>query len=245
MTGHLDTFEAHCNSSLIAPEAVCYDTENGVASSHFSEAFAARNVIEGGRGCEFLEVAEWVEEEKIVKRILHCVAIGLFMLAASCQPVAQPRSAEIEAVVDKVDAAIVRMEEAVAELEAAAEKTEAPAEETAERAPMQADVDDFAIALAMTDEEGMDPEEYKNLLLSYNVCMDFNREHTERVAGLTPGQKDAATLYILFFHATIAGMGYADDSAFDDKDWSHRFKAMMNALALCLDQIQKARDGSQ
>ena len=187
-----------------------------------------------------------------MKRILHCVAIGLFLLAASCQPVAQPRSAEIEAVVDKVDAvankvdaAIVRMEEAVAELEAAAEKTEAPAEETAERAPMQADVDDFAIALAMTDEEGMAPEEYKNLLLSYNVCMDFNREHTERVAGLTPGQKDAATLYILFLHATIAGMGYADDSAFDDKDWSQRFKAMMNALALCLDQIQKAGDGSQ
>ena len=45
MTGHLDTFEARRNSSLIAPGAVCYDTENGVSVSQFSVAFAATGAI--------------------------------------------------------------------------------------------------------------------------------------------------------------------------------------------------------
>ncbi len=60
---HLDTFEAHRNSSLIAPEAVCYDAENGVTIYPLSEAFAARIVTETWRSCEFLDVGEWVEEE--------------------------------------------------------------------------------------------------------------------------------------------------------------------------------------
>ena len=48
---------------MIAPEAVCYDTENGVTIYPLSEAFAARIVTETWRGREFLDVGEWVNVE--------------------------------------------------------------------------------------------------------------------------------------------------------------------------------------
>ncbi|MCY4079032.1 MAG: hypothetical protein OXF54_02220 [Caldilineaceae bacterium] len=70
MTWHLDNFEAHLNSSLISPEAVYYDAENGVIL--FTSLWDGRLATETWRGCELLDFGEWVEEEKIVKRIPHC-----------------------------------------------------------------------------------------------------------------------------------------------------------------------------
>ncbi len=63
VTKYLDAFDENIESSHISLDAVHYDIEEGLTIYHFSQLFADRTVTETWRGCEFLDVGEWVEEE--------------------------------------------------------------------------------------------------------------------------------------------------------------------------------------
>ena len=62
ITKYLDAFEENVGS-LVSLKAVHHDTENGITIYHFDEGFTDRSVTETWRGCEFLDVGEWEEEE--------------------------------------------------------------------------------------------------------------------------------------------------------------------------------------
>ena len=63
VTKYLDTFDENIESSHISLDAVHYNTEEGLTIYHFSQLFADRTVTETWRGCEFLDVGEWEEDE--------------------------------------------------------------------------------------------------------------------------------------------------------------------------------------
>ena len=63
VTKYFDTFDENLNASNTTLRAIRYDTEAGLTIYYLEEYFADRTVTETWRGCEFLDVGEWEEEE--------------------------------------------------------------------------------------------------------------------------------------------------------------------------------------
>lgn len=61
ITKYLDAFEEDVGS-LVTLKSVRYNTESGLTSYHFEEAFTDRSVTETWYGCEFVDTGKWVEE---------------------------------------------------------------------------------------------------------------------------------------------------------------------------------------
>lgn len=63
VTKYFDAYEENLETSRLRLVAIQFGTETGLTVYHFEEVFADRSVTETWRGCEFLDVGEWQEEE--------------------------------------------------------------------------------------------------------------------------------------------------------------------------------------
>lgn len=63
VTNYLDTFGENLDPNRMNLQAIRYDAENGLTIYYFNELFDKRSVTETWRGCEFLDVGEWEEED--------------------------------------------------------------------------------------------------------------------------------------------------------------------------------------
>lgn len=59
-TNYLDALQEDVDS-LVTLKSVRYNTESGLATYHFEEAFTNRSVTETWNGFKFIETDEWVE----------------------------------------------------------------------------------------------------------------------------------------------------------------------------------------
>ena len=61
ITKYFDSFDENIGSATL--EAVHYDVERGLTTYHFRDGYPVRRVTETWRGCHFLDMGEWTEDE--------------------------------------------------------------------------------------------------------------------------------------------------------------------------------------